>query len=476
MKLTFWGAARTVTGSMHEVAANGRRYLLDCGLYQGKRKDARAVNDNFPFAPPGIEAVVLSHAHTDHTGNLPTLVRHGYRGPIYCTPATADLCAAMLPDSAHIQEKDALFLAKRQSRRKSLGQDDESEIVQPLYSMADAERTLELFHSVRLHEEKEIGPGVRYTTVDAGHMLGSTCVVMEVEEGGNRPKPKTIRLGFSGDLGRLNLPIIRDPEPMPQVDYLILESTYGDRLHQQTEKVEDKLADAVVRVAARGGKIVAPAFAVGRTQQVVMLMHQLWQQGRIPDIPVFVDSPLATLVTEAFRKHPELYDEETKAFLANGDDPFWYPRLRYIKDVNESKALNDLRGPMMIVSSSGMAETGRVVHHLRNTIENPRNMVLITGFQAQDTLGRKLVDKQPEVSVFGEPMRLRAEVVKLNELSGHADQGEIMAWLKPQVAGLKKIFLVHGEPAQQDALARVIGQVYSVPVEIPVRGQSFLLE
>jgi metallo-beta-lactamase family protein len=263
---------------------------------------------------------------------------------------------------------------------------------------------------------------------------------------------------------------------MPLVDYLIMESTYGDRLHQQTEKVENKLADAVVRAAARGGKIVAPAFAVGRTQQVVLLLHKLWQEERIPDIPIFVDSPLATRVTEAFRQHPELYDEETRAFLTNGDDPFWFSRLRYTKDVNESKALNDLRGPAFIISSSGMAETGRIVHHLRNTIENPRNMVLITGFQAEHTLGRKIVEKQEEVSIFGEPLRLRAEVVKLNELSGHADQSELLAWLKPVVPTLKKVFLVHGEPAQQQALARVIQQIYSVPVEIPARGQSYLLE
>ncbi len=471
MKLTFWGAARTVTGSMHEVAANGRRYLLDCGLYQGRRKDARERNANFPFDPNSVEAVVLSHAHTDHTGNLPTLVKEGFRGPVYCTPATADLCGAMLPDSAYIQEKDALFLAKRQNRRRSIGQADDQEIVEPLYSMADAERTLELLRPVRLHETKEIGPGLRYSTVDAGHMLGSTCIALEVDHDG-----KKIRLGFSGDLGRVNLPIIKDPEPMPEVDYLILESTYGDRLHQQTEKVENKLADAVVRVAARGGKIVAPAFAVGRTQQVVMLLHKLWQEERIPDVPIFVDSPLATRVTEAFRKHPELYDDETRAFLTNGDDPFWFSRLRYTKDVNESKALNDLRGPAVIISSSGMAETGRVVHHLRNTIENPRNMVLITGFQAEHTLGRKIVEKQEEVNIFGEPLRLRAEVVKLNELSGHADQSEILVWLKPLVKKLKKVFLVHGEFSQQQALASAIRQIHGLPVEIPERGQSYLLD
>lgn len=471
MKLTFWGAARTVTGSMHEMAVNGHRYLLDCGLYQGHRKDARRVNEEIPFPVDRVQAIVLSHAHTDHTGNLPTLVKRGYAGPIYATPATADLCVAMLPDSAYIQEKDAAFLAKRLQRRRSLGQQDELEVVEPLYRMADAEATLPLFRRTHLGAQTVLGPGVSFTTVDAGHMLGSSCVILDTTENGKR-----IRLGFSGDIGRFNLPIITDPQPMPPVDYLIMEGTYGDRLHQKSEAVENKLADAVNRAAQRGGKIVAPAFAVGRTQQVVMLLHQLWKQERIPDLPIFVDSPLATRVTEAFREHPELYDAETRRFLEEGADPFWFPRLRYTKDVNESKAINDLRGPLIVISASGMAETGRVVHHLRNTIEDPRNMVLITGFQAENTLGRKIVDKQPEVPIFGEPVRLRAEVVKLNELSGHADQQELLAWLKPVAPGLKGIFLVHGEPSQLEALHNAIQANYTTPVTIPRRGESHLLE
>lgn len=476
MKLTFWGAARTVTGSMHELALNGRRYLLDCGLYQGRRKEARDINDRFPFPANAVSAVLLSHAHTDHTGNLPTLVKHGFAGPVYCSHATADLCEAMLPDSAHIQEKDAEFLAKRKGRRHLLGQPDDREIVPPLYSQAEVERTLPLLHPLPCGAPHPIGPGVEFTAYDAGHLLGSNFLSLRLEEQGNGPNPKRRTLAFSGDVGRINLPIIRDPQPLPPADYLILESTYGDRLHQPAEAVAAKLADLVVRVAARGGKIIAPAFAVGRTQQLVLLLHQLWLDERIPSLPIFVDSPLASRVTEAFRKHPDLYDEETRALLENGGEPFRFPLLRFTADANESKAINDLRGPLMVISSSGMAETGRILHHLRNNIEDPRNLVLITGFQAEHTLGRRLVDKEPEVPIFGEPVRLRAEVAKLNELSGHADQAELLDWIRPAAGELKKVFLVHGEPNQQQALAKAIEQRYRLPVVIPARGDSFMLD
>jgi metallo-beta-lactamase family protein len=466
MQITFRGAAQTVTGSMHELTVEGKRYLLDCGLYQGRRKEARERNANFPFRPSSVEAVLLSHAHIDHTGNLPTLSKEGFAGPVYATPATRDLCAAMLKDSAFLQEKDALFLSKRLNRRRKLGQEDDLEVVEPLYSIADAERAITQFRQVPANTPTEVGPGLRYQGFDAGHMLGSTSLVMELEEAGRK-----VRLAFSGDVGRANLPIIRDPQEMPPVDYLIMESTYGDRLHKALGAVKDKLADAINRVSARGGKIVAPAFAVGRTQQIVLLLHQLINEQRIPGIPIFVDSPLAVNVTETFRKHTDLFDAETSEFLENGQDPFGFKLLHYVREVSESKALNDLRGPAFILSASGMCEAGRILHHLRNTIENPRNMVMITGFQAEHTLGRKIVDKWPEVPVFGEPMRLRAEVVKLNELSGHADQGELLAWMRPMVKTLKRVFLVHGEQAQSAALAKSIESIYGLPVTIPARGE-----
>ncbi|HNY42579.1 MAG TPA: MBL fold metallo-hydrolase [Bryobacteraceae bacterium] len=467
MKLTFWGAAQTVTGSMHEVKVQGRRYLLDCGLYQGRRFEARTRNSKFPWPATAVDGVILSHAHIDHSGNLPSLTKNGYQGPVFATPATIDLCAAMLPDSAHVQEKDALFLAKRKHRRRSLGEDDPTEIAEPLYSAEDAEATIPLMKPVPIGEVFEAGPGFTCRTFDAGHMLGSSCIHMELEHQGKRRS-----VIFSGDVGRKNLPIIRDPDEAPPADYLIMESTYGDRLHQDASGVEGKLADVINRTAKRGGRVICPAFAVGRTQQLVLLLHQLSEAGRIPKLPVFVDSPLAVNVTGVFQSRIECYDQETASFISNGKDPFSFPNLRYIKDVAESKALNDLRSPCIIISASGMCEFGRILHHLRNNIENPHNTVLITGFQAEHTLGRKIVDKQPEVTIFGEPMRLRAEVVKLNELSGHADQSELLAWMKPITPRLKKIFLVHGEPRQSQALAQAIRSIYGIETIIPSRSDT----
>lgn len=470
MKLIFWGAAQTVTGSMHEVRWNGNRYLLDCGLYQGRRAESYQRNREFPFPARSVDAVLLSHAHIDHSGNLPSLVKSGFHGPIHASPATVDLCQSMLLDSAHLQEKDALFLNKRHSRRKALMMQGHNGEVEPLYTMEDAERTLPLFRGAPLYTQVEVGPGLVCQAHNAGHMLGSRTLRLEAES-----RSRKVTLAFTGDLGRVGLPIIRDPDPLPPVDYLILESTYGDRLHKELGAVSDKLADVINRTCARGGKIIAPAFAVGRTQQLVLMLHELINAGRVPAIPIFVDSPLAVNVTEVHRKHTECFDEETQAFLDRGEDPFGFQRLRYIRDVNESKALNDLRGPFLVISASGMCEAGRILHHLKNNIEDPRNTVLITGFQAENTLGRKIVDKWPEVPIFGEPMRLRAEVAKLNELSGHADQREILTWLKPLAAQLKGLFLVHGEPAQSAALARAVREQYGVEAVIPQRGQSFEL-
>jgi metallo-beta-lactamase family protein len=459
MKITFWGAARTVTGSMHHLQVNGARYLLDCGLYQGRRKDAENRNRDLPFDAHSIDAVVLSHAHIDHSGNLPTLVRNGFDGPIYTTPPTIDLCDSMLRDTAHIQESDTKFVNKRMTQRHQ-------PLVEPLYTMEDAEKTLPLMRPVKYHTAQQVGDSFSYQAYDAGHMLGSSSVILEVEGQ---------RLIFSGDIGRVNLPILRDPETMPRADYLIMESTYGDRLHKDEGLVADKLADVINRTAARGGKIIVPAFAVGRTQQLVLVLHELTNQNRIPRIPLFVDSPLAVNVTEAFRKNTDYYDSGTLAFLENGGDPFGFRMLTYIREASESKKLNDLRGPFLVISASGMCEAGRILHHLRNNIEDPRNTVLITGFQAENTLGRKLVEKWPEVNIFGEPMRVRAEIASLLELSGHADQRELLEWIAPVAPALKKIFLVHGETPAQQALAKLIEERYHIPVTIPARSESFEL-
>jgi metallo-beta-lactamase family protein len=472
MKLTFWGAARTVTGSMHQLTIEGRSYLLDCGQYQGRRKEAEALNKTFPFSPKELSAVLLSHAHIDHSGNLPLLVKNGFRGPIYTSPATADLCRPMLADSAFLQEKDAEFLNKRLLRRRSLniGQGSVNGLVEPLYTVEDAEATYPLFHPVPLHTPTEIGPGLKYRSFEAGHMLGSTCMLLDLESGGRR-----VRLGFTGDLGRPGLPIIRDPEPLPPADYLIMESTYGNRVHEPIQSVAAQLADIVNRTYRRGGKIIVPAFAVGRTQQLVLILHQLIDGGAIPTFPIFVDSPLAVNVTEVFRKHPELFDEEARAFLNGKGDPFGFNRLTYVRDVNQSKALNDLRGPFTIIAASGMCEGGRVLHHLKNNIGDPRNTILITGYMAENTLGRKIEEHWSEVPIFGEPMRLRAEVEELPALSGHADRQEMLAWMKPIAKGLKKVFLVHGETEQQAALAEAVHSTYGLDVVAPERGASFEL-
>jgi len=472
MKLTFWGAARTVTGSMHQLTVEGQSYLLDCGQYQGRRKEAEERNKNFPFHCEDISAVMLSHAHIDHSGNLPLLVKNGFHGPIYTSPGTADLCVPMLADAASIQEKDAAFLNKRLLRRKSiqarLGPGDVA--VEPLYTVENAEACTSLFRPVPMHTPTQVGPGVRYQSFEAGHILGSTCMLLELESGG-----RNLRLGFTGDLGRPGLPIIRDPEPLPPCDYLVMESTYGDRIHEPIRSVTGQLADIVNRTYQRGGKIIVPAFAVGRTQQLVLMLHQLINERAIPPFPIYVDSPLAVNVTEVFRKHPELFDAETNLFLNNHQDPFGFNRLTYVREVEQSKALNDLHGPFLVIAASGMCEAGRVLHHLKNNIGDPRNTVLITGYQAENTLGRKIEERHEEVPIFGEPMRLRAEVQKLDALSGHADREEMLRWLAPIAKGLKKLFLVHGEVVQQDSFRAAIHERYGIEVVAPNRGTSFEL-
>jgi metallo-beta-lactamase family protein len=469
MKLTFWGAAGEVTGSMHLVESGGKRILLDCGLHQGRRAEADAKNRNPPLDAASIDAVVLSHAHIDHSGNLPTLGKHGFNGPIYTTPATIDLCNWMLRDTAHIQEKDAEFLnRRRENHHNNHHKGPDSGVVTPLYATEDAERVLPLFQPVAYHVPQTLAPGLTYAPYDAGHMLGSSSVALEEASSGSR-----VRLIFSGDIGRPGLPIVRDPEPLPPADYLIMECTYGGRLHKSVEHVVNKLADVVNRTARRGGRIIVPAFAVGRTQQLVLLLHQLANERRIPHIPIFVDSPLAVNVTQVTRNHPECFDEETQAYLLHGEDPFGFQRLQYIREASESKKLNDLHGPFIVISASGMCEAGRILHHLRNNIEDPRNTVLITGFQAADTLGRKLVEKWPEVRIFGEPMRVRAEISSLDELSGHADQAELLTWVKPLAPTLRKVFLVHGEPEQARTFAKLLQATYNLEVAVAAPGQSF---
>jgi len=464
VRLTFWGAAQTVTGSLHLVETGGKRVLLDCGLFQGRRAEANRLNREFPVAPASVDAVVLSHAHIDHSGLLPKLWRDGFRGRIYSTHATRDLCAAMLADSAHIQEKDSEWVNRRERRR---GPDQ----VEPLYGRADAEATLEAFVGVDYGASFSPLAGIDVEYRDAGHILGSATMALTIREGGRK-----VKLGFTGDVGRPSRPILRDPEPMPDCDWLICESTYGGKVHDPAERAKERLAHVVAETAARGGKVIIPAFAVGRTQEIVFRLDQLANEGKLLPVPVFVDSPLAVNVTDIFRAHPECYDEELRAYMTSDPNPFGFSRLTYIRDVAESKKLNESRLPMVIISASGMCEAGRILHHLRNNIEDPRNTVMIVGFCAPHTLGRRIVERQSDVKIFGEPYKLRAQVEVINAYSAHADEPELVSFVSHMdPERLRKVFLVHGDPTRQLALAdAVVAAGYARPLA-PARGESFEL-
>ncbi|HRR25490.1 MAG TPA: MBL fold metallo-hydrolase [Acidobacteriota bacterium] len=466
MKLQFFGGARTVTGSRFLFHINGSRLLLECGLYQGRRKDTYERNLSFPFPPESVDAVVLSHAHIDHSGNLPNLVKQGFAGPIYATPATIDLCRLMLLDSAYIQEKDVEFVNKIRRRH---GEPP----VEPLYDKAAAEAALQRFEPVEYVETREIAPGVSLTFRDAGHILGSAQVLLECNENG-----RTIRLGFSGDLGRRDMPVLRDPDYLRDLDYLVLETTYGNRIHRVSGDVAEELAQLVRSTAQQGGKIIVPAFAVGRTQLLVYLLHKLWDQGRIPDMPIYVDSPLAVNITEVFRNHPECLDREThRIFLDNHEDPFGFRRLHYVRDVEESKRLNSLAVPHIVISASGMAEGGRILHHLRNNIGNPRNVVLLVGFAAEQTLARKLMDGAETVRIFGEEHRVRCRVVRMDDFSAHADRGGLLELLRHQpVQRLRGLFLVHGEEDQSEAFAQTAKSLGYRSVLVPSPGDAVKIE
>ena len=463
MKLQFIGAARTVTGSMHHLIVNKRQYLLDCGLYQGKRKEAFEINRNFNFFNPAeIECLILSHAHIDHCGNMPNLVKNGFTGNIYCTPATKDLITYMLKDSAHIQEKDVEFVNKR---RKKQGKNP----FEPLYTNEDVEKALELVRPIRYRTEFKINDDITIKFFDAGHILGSAVTHLTLRE-----NSKTIKLGFSGDLGRPNLPILKDPELIPEIDYWISESTYGGRLHDKIEGMEQNLADVINKAVTRKAKIIVPAFSVGRTQELVYSIHKIFEKGLAKVIPIYVDSPLAVNVTGIFRTHEECFDKETIEFMNKYEDPFGFNRLTYVNSVEESKRLNDLDGPMMIISASGMAEAGRILHHLRNNIENPNNIILMVGYCAENTLGRKIIEKEKTVKIFGEEFHLNAEVVVLHSMSAHADADELTNYCqKLSVAKIKKTFLVHGDYEQQQLFAERLKEINIRDVEIPDRGNVF---
>lgn len=464
MKIKFIGAAREVTGSKHLISVNGKNVLLDCGLFQGHRKEADAKNRHFPFNPEDIDAVILSHAHMDHSGLLPLLVKGGFDGPIFSTFATRDLCNYMLADSAFIQEREAEYLNKKRERK---GQ----EKIEPLYTAEDVMPTMNLFYSVGYHKSFDVVEGVRATFFDAGHILGSAQVFIEIEDKENGKKH---RLSFTGDLGRKNLPILRDPEILPASDFLISESTYGNRFHKSILNVGEIMAELVGKVARRGGKIIIPAFSLERTQEVVYHLNRLWQEKAIPaNIPVYVDSPLSGNLTQVFAEHPECFDKDvSNEFLENRINPFGFGTLKYIRDVEQSKALNTMKGPMIIISASGMCEHGRVLHHLKNNIEDSRNMVMIVGYQAENTLGRKLVDGLQVVNIFGKPHKVNCEVVVVDAFSGHADRSDLLYYLG-HVDQLQQTFLVHGEENQGLRFCEILKESGFDNVHVPHPLQEF---
>ena len=463
MKIQFIGGARTVTGSQHLLSINGKKILLECGLFQGRRQDTYEKNKNFKFDPKEIDALILSHAHIDHSGNIPNLVNNGFDGPIYATPATVDLCEIMLRDSAYLQQRDVEWLNKKKKNQGS---------VEALYLIEDVERALANFVAIEYNTATEIFPGVISTFQDAGHILGSASILLEIEEEG-----KKLRFGFSGDIGRHETPIIRDPDYLRDLDVLIMESTYGNRLHTHSDEVEEEVAKVIREMFDRKGKIIIPAFAVGRTQLLVYVLHKLFDQNRIPEIPIYVDSPLALNATNVFRAHHECFDRETsRVFLESGADPFGFGRLKYITTVDQSKELNEMKDPMIIISASGMAEGGRILHHLANNVGNPKNLVLFVGYAAENTLARKIMDGMEKVNILGEEHSVKCKIKTMDYFSAHADQNELIDYLRLNPSErLKNIFLVHGEEEQALPLREKIHQKGFKNVAFPISEEKFVI-
>ena len=455
----FYGANRTTTGSKHLLEINGHRLLLECGMFQGRRRKTIEYNSRLPFDATAVDAVLLSHAHIDHSGLLPVLCRQGFTGKIYATDATADLCQYMLLDSAHIQEQDAAFVSQKHLKRGLPP-------VAPLYTQADATAALTHFEPVRHNEPRDILPGVRATWLEAGHILGSAMIVLDLEEHGRR-----VRFAFSGDIGRGHNQILREPAVPADVDYLLVESTYGNRIHESSGDVHDRLCAMIRRAVEQNGKIIIPAFAVDRTQQLLYVLHQLTQTGCIPIILTYVDSPLARNATAVFRRHPECFNADFAAAMQRDPTPFDADHVTYIETVAESMALNDHHQPCIILSASGMAEAGRIRHHLKNNIGDPRNLILIVGWCAPHTLGSHLATGHKNVTIFGEDHRVRARVETINAFSGHADREELRAWAARLTGPLRGIFVVHGDEPAATAFGETLRELHPrAAVHIPVFG------
>ncbi len=457
MKLTFCGAAGTTTGSQHLLEVNGKRILLDCGLYQGSRARAYDVNCCFPyFDPKTIDAVILSHAHIDHSGNLPNLTHKGFTGNIFSTSATRDLCQIMLADSARIQQGDIEWINKQRKR-------DGLELAEPLYTERDAELCLRQFVSVSYGRSLPVCDGVKVTFIDAGHILGSAQVLLEIDDEADGQHKRFL---FSGDVGRGGNEVLRDPVPVENIDFLLMESTYGGREHEAPPGVGEHFAELIRKAHKRGGKILIPAFAVERTQQILYVLHDFFERGEIPEIPVYVDSPLAVSATEIYRLHPDSFNEETYQTLFERQNPFGFEHLTLVRSVKGSKALNDIHGVAIIISASGMCEAGRILHHLKNNIGDPKTTVIFVGYCAENTLGRRIRDGEKEVSILGGRYKVRADIQIVDSFSGHADHSELVDYFNRTTGPKKNVWLVHGEPEASNKLRDTLVKIHGASVEV----------
>ncbi len=454
MRITFFGATKEVTGSKFLLESDNKRILVECGLFQGRRKESETANLNFPFDPKSIDLLLISHAHIDHSGNIPNLIKQGFNSDIISTYATVDLLGPMLLDSAHIHEKDIEYLNKKNKNPENK---------KPLYTVDDVEKSLKYFKGVNYYNEISIDKELKVTFIDAGHILGSSQIIFEKDGK---------KLLFTGDLGRKHLPIIRNPDIVKDVDILITESTYGDRLHPDISESREKLKKVIEEVKMKKGNLIVPAFSVGRTQELLYDLFMLKEEGYNLGMKIFVDSPLTVNITKVFKEHPECYDKDMVELFNSGKDPFNFEDLFYIENVEESKKLNSMKEPKIIISASGMCEAGRILHHLKNNIENPANTILVTGFMASNTLGRKIVEKEEKVKIFGDEYRLKAEVVVMNEYSAHADRNDLINHIK-SVNPKKEIYLVHGEENQIESLKGALKENGYENVIIPSKGDSF---
>ncbi len=462
VKLKFLGGVKTVTGSSHLVSAGKTEVLLDAGLFQGRRDESYKINTTFSFNPRSINALVLSHAHIDHCGNIPSLIKKGLRCKIYTTAATKALAQLMLEDSGKIQEEDIKYVNKINKR---IGLPERK----PLYTKKEATKATKIFRPISYHQKFCIAKNVCATLINAGHILGSAVIVLDIKD-----ESRSIRLGYAVDLGRKNLPLLNDPVIPKGLDYLIIESTYGGRLHAPIEEAQSKLREAIARTLRRGGKVLIPSFTLERAQEIIYYLNELLKEKLIPNVPIYVDSPLATEITEVFEAHPEYMDEETGQAIERGESPFAFLNLRFIREQRESKALNADKRPMIIIAGSGMCESGRILHHLQNNIEDSRNTILVVGYMARDTLGRKIVDREKFVRIFGVEYELNAEVVVINAMSGHADKNELLKFISGSLP-LKRIFLVHGEEDQAQALLEALAQE-GLNAYIPSKDEEVLLD